>query len=201
MHVDLWQRYAMRRAALRYAHHGWPVLPGAPLVGKRYVCGPLCPTVGPHPSIEEWERRASWQVADVERWWASVANSVLLATGRVFDVIDVPGKLGRSAARAASIGPVAVTPSDRWMFFVKPGDALRPDLSSRPDLVLHGNGSWIPAPPTRTPDGRVRWEIHPIVTGWRLPRPHVVQQVLASQLHTPGRPATFATMLRMRHVA
>ena len=119
---DLWQRSVLRRAALRYAERGWPVMPGAFLIDDRYVCGPLCPTVACHPAVSQWERSASVDPSDVERWWADAPYSVLLATGHTFDVIEVPARIGVPAVAAARIGPVAVAPTGRWMFLVAPGD-------------------------------------------------------------------------------
>jgi hypothetical protein len=61
------------------------------------------------------------------------------------------------------------------MFLVRPAAALCPELAERPDVVLHGKGSWIPAPPTMTPDGRVRWLVDPEEVSWRVPPAPVVQ--------------------------
>jgi hypothetical protein len=68
------------------------------------------------------------------------------------------------------------------MILVRPGAALRPELATRPDTVLHGPRSWIPAPSTRTPAGRVRWLVDPITAGWRLPEPQAVQALLIAAL-------------------
>jgi hypothetical protein len=196
---DLWQRSVrrtlLRRAALRYAERGWRVVPGAALQDDRYVCGPLCPTVACHPAVDRWESVASHESADVDDWWARSAFSVLLATGHTFDVIEVPARIGAVAARSATLGPVAVTPAGRWMFLVEPGDCLRPELSAQLDVVLHGPGSWIPAPPTRTPGGRVRWEVHPAVTSWQFPHPYAVQKVLVSCLGPAAGPAMFSSRM------
>jgi hypothetical protein len=186
----LWHRVPLRRAALRYAGQGWPVLPGAFLLNDRYVCGPLCPTVACHPAIDRWESVASAEESDVDQWWASAPFSVLLPTGHGFDAIEVSAHLGQAAR--ADLGPVISTPSGRWMYLVRAGDGLRPELATRLDVVLHGRGSWIPAPPTRTPNGRVRWEVHPATVAWQLPDPYAVQQVLVKHL-TPRRVATFAS--------
>jgi hypothetical protein len=192
---ELWhrsiQRAALRRAALRYADRGWRVVPGAALIDDRYVCGPLCPTVGCHPAVDHWERVASNDSEDIDRWWSEGPFSVLLATGHMFDVIEVPAHLGAAAARSTTLGPVAVSPAGRWMFLVEPGDSLRPELAARLDIVQHGPGSWVPAPPTRTPSGHIRWEIHPHVTGWEMPNPYAVQKVLVAHLR-PAEP-TFTT--------
>lgn len=196
---DLWQRSVrrtvLRRAAQRYADRGWRVVPGAALKDDRYICGPLCPTVACHPALDRWETAASYESADVDDWWARSPFSVLLATGYTFDVIEVPARIGAPATRSATLGPVAVAPTGRWMFLVEPGDCLRPELSAQLDVVLHGPGSWIPAPPTRTPGGRIRWETHPAVTSWQLPHSYAVQKVLVSQLRPSTRPATFSSRL------
>jgi hypothetical protein len=194
--ADLVQRTIMRRAAHRYVGRRWPVVPGAYLTADRYECGPLCPTVACHPAVDQWEGAASCEPSDVEMWWAREPFSVLLATGLAFDVIEVPARIGLPAARAALLGPVAVTPVGRWMFLVQAGDALRPELSAQLDVVMHGRGSWIPAPPTRTPDGRVRWEVPPAATGWRLPDPYAVQRLLLAHQRPPGRVPTFASTTR-----
>jgi Bifunctional DNA primase/polymerase, N-terminal len=168
-------------------------VPGASLIGDRYVCGPMCPTIGCHPALERWELRASAEASDIEVWWAEAPFSVLLATGHAFDVIDVPERIGRTAVREARIGPVAVSPEGRWLFFVAPGDGLRRELADQPDVVLHDRGSWIAAPPTRTPAGHVRWEVHPNVTRWRVPDPYAVQNLLKRQLPATGRAAVRPT--------
>jgi len=78
------------------------------------------------------------------------------------------------------------------MFFVETGDTLRPELASQLDIVMHGAGSWVPAPPTRTPKGRIRWETPPGLTKWRLPGAYQVQQALVAYLRPAVRPPTFA---------
>src|ERR1700730_12548710 len=196
---DLWQRSVqrtlLRRAAQRYADQGWRVVPGAALQHDRYVCGPPGPTVACHAAVGKWRPAGSYESADVDDWLARSAFSVLLATGYTFDVIEVPARVGAPAARSATLGPVAVAPTGRWMFLVEPGDCLRPELSTQLDVVLHGPGSWIPAPPTRTPGGRIRWEVHPAVTSWQLPNPYAVQKVLVSCLGPATSPAMFSSRL------
>jgi hypothetical protein len=183
MHVmGVWQRSVLRRAALRYAEHGWRVIPGAALINDRYVCGPLCPTVAVHPAVDEWESTASSDWSDVDGWWRNSPHSVLLATGDTFDVIEVSAEAGAAAVQRLRTVPVVADPAGRWMFLVALGTTLVPELRESRDTVLHGAGSWIPAPPTRTPGGRVRWEVHPAEVAWRVPESRGLQEVL-------GRPA------------
>lgn len=195
-------RVRLRRGALRYAEQGWPVTPGACLSGERFSCGrPGCPTIGCHPALEGWEREASSDVARVADWWRCRPHAVLLATGTAFDVLEVPAYLGLRVLGAARLhagvtgpgrgqvhGPVAVTPTGRWMFFVRPGDPLRPELAESLDVVRHGTGSWVPAPPSRLPQGRVRWAMAPGETHWRLPDSYAVQATLVDALGVLGRP-------------
>jgi hypothetical protein len=186
------RRLVLRRAARRYARHGWPVVPGAYLAGDRFTCGPLCPTVSGHPALHRWQSQASTDLSDVDMWWSGEGYGVLLATGHAFDAIEVPAAVGLAAARAAVLGPAAVTPGGRWLFLVRPGTPLRPELE-RPDVVRHAHGSWIPAPPTRVPGGRVRWDVSPAATGWQLPDARLVHQVLAARLRPRAEAPTFAS--------
>jgi hypothetical protein len=127
----------------------------------------------------------------VAAWWRREPHAVLLATGHGFDVLEVPAHLGLWVLGAARLhtrlagpgrsqvrGPVAVTPTGRWMFLVRPGEPLRPELDDSLDVVRHGRGSWVPAPPTVLPEGPVRWAVAPEETRWQFPDSHVVQGML-----------------------
>ena len=188
-------RHLMRRprrtylghTATRYAAHGWDVLPGAYLRGQRFDCGrPWCQTVGCHPAVDDWESAAGHDATTVAAWWQDMPYAVLLATGRAFDVLEVPAALGGPAVRglspAAIGGPVAIAPGGRWMFLVRPGAGLSAALAARADVVLHGQGSWVPAPPTRQPDGPVRWRLSPRVVGFAGGDPDVVQALVVAAL-------------------
>src|SRR5919112_881092 len=84
-------RLVLRRAALRYAAHGWAVTPGACLRGHRFACDRAgCPIMGCHPAFESWEDDASTDAGQVTHWWRRRPHPVLLATGGAFDVIEVP---------------------------------------------------------------------------------------------------------------
>jgi hypothetical protein len=193
------ERVRLRRIAVRYAMHGWEVTPGACLARSRFVCGRAgCPTVGCHPALADWEQVASADPARVATWWRSRPHGVLLPTGRAFDVLEVSAYLGRQALDAVNThpagagvrGPVVVTPTGRWMFLVRPGDPLRPELEHCFHVVRHGVGSWIPAPPTRLPEGTVRWAVAPEQARWRLPDSYLVQNALIDALRAAGVPLT-----------
>ncbi|WP_130511351.1 bifunctional DNA primase/polymerase [Krasilnikovia cinnamomea] len=197
------ERLRLRRAARRYAAHGWAVTPGACLTGDRFSCGRAgCPIMGCHPALESWEDDASTDRARVSDWWRHRPYTVLLATGVSFDVVDVPAALGLRALGAARLhagvlglehadgrGPVAVTPAGRWMFFVRPGTPLRPELDACLDIVRHGRGSWVPAAPSRMPEGPVHWAVAPDEVHWRLPAAGAVQTMLCDALASLRRRA------------
>jgi hypothetical protein len=203
-------RSRLRHAALRYAEHGWDVTPGACLAGGRFACArPGCPTMGCHPALEQWEDTATSDHGQVLAWWRRQPHAVLLPTGRAFDVLEVPAHLGLRVLGAARLhagvvgpgrgqvrGPVAVTPTGRWMFLVRPGDPLRPELDDSLDVVRHGPGSWIPAPPTRLPEGPVRWAASPEETRWRLPDSYAVQGMLVDALGAVRLPRQTSTLRR-----
>lgn len=192
-HLD---RVRLRRIAVRYAGHGWDVTPGAFLARHRFVCGRAgCRTTACHPALENWQESATADPARVATWWRVRPHAVLLATGRAFDVLEVPAYLGQHLldatrahpgptgdGRGGVRGPVAAVPGGRWMFLVRPGEPLRPELEQCRYVVRHGTGSWIPAPPTRLPEGTVRWEHAPEETRWQLPESYRVQALLLDAL-------------------
>ncbi|WP_019900934.1 bifunctional DNA primase/polymerase [Salinispora arenicola] len=191
------ERVRLRRVAVRYALHGWEVTPGACLARSRFVCGRAgCPTVGCHPALVDWEHAASADPARVATWWRSLPHGVLLPTGRAFDVLEVPAHVGRQVLLAVQHhpagpgvrGPVLSTPTGRWMFLVRPGDPLRPELDRCFHVIRHGLGSWIPAPPTRLPEGTVRWVVAPEQARWRLPDSYLLQNSLIAELRASGVP-------------
>jgi hypothetical protein len=183
-----WERGKLRKAATRYVEHGWHVLPGAYLVGqhvgrhakeRRFDCGEVgCRTVACHPAAYTPSRSPSV----VAEWWRVHPYSVLFPTGHAFDVLEVSAALGRAALLGdgfvAARGPVAVAPGGRWCFLVLPGHGLLPELAQQPDVVLHGQGSWVPAAPSPQFGGRVRWELSPEAHDWRPAEPYAVQALM-----------------------
>ncbi|MEU4560820.1 bifunctional DNA primase/polymerase [Actinoplanes sp. NPDC023936] len=184
--LDRLDRVRLRRAALRYAAHGWDVTPGAYLAGRRFDCGrPGCTITGCHPALDSWAESATGDPIRIAAWWRRQAHTVLLPTGVGFDVLEVPASLGR---RMTCLGPVADTSAGRWMFLVRPGRALRPELEHRLDVIRHGLGSWIPAPPNRMLDGSIRWTVPPEQVEWRLPDADRVQELLVAAARPSSRP-------------
>lgn len=182
---------ALSAAAVRYAQLGWPVCVGARLRdqaqhgagGRACSCDRIgCPAPGAHPLSPVWQREASADPAVVRSWWLThPASSVLLVTGRTFDVLDVPARAGslalaRLGHSIARTGPVALGAQDRMLFFVATRAAQAQDdewwschLDCEPETVpavsglrWHCRDSYVPAPPSRTAGGAAaRWLVPP----------------------------------------
>ena len=132
-------------AAVEYARLGWPVcsgavgphtgaarhsLPALATRGQRRSSGRACscdrigcPAPGAHPISAAWQIEASSDPADVARRWRERPGaSIILVTGRVFDVLDVPARAGllaleRIGHSPAAMGPVALSADNRALFF------------------------------------------------------------------------------------
>jgi hypothetical protein len=112
----------------------------------------------------------------IQTWWETRPEAnVILVTGRVFDVLDVPVPAGESAlermtAAGPAAGPVAVLGQDRMMFFVMTrGSPADEDewwscgLDCEPESVTSGlrwhcRESYVLAPPSSYAEGQAaRW--------------------------------------------
>ena len=89
-----------RRTTRRWAR---PVCVGAHLpasglkTGRACSCDRVgCPAPGAHPVSPTWQVQATVDTRLIGQWWAARPEaSVILVTGRVFDVLDVPAVVGR----------------------------------------------------------------------------------------------------------
>ena len=198
----------MAAAAAEYAAMGWPVCQGAHLRaparrphpgrgwsrddGRACSCDRVgCPAPAAHPLSPAWQLEASADLDDVHRWWLERPDAnVILVTGRVFDVLDVPAAAGPVAlgmldSAGVPAGPVALSAGSRALFFVATRGA--PDdegewwschLDCEPDSVArvaglrwHTRNSYVLAPPS--PYGRGR------TAHWiRTPREHSLPDAL-----------------------
>jgi Bifunctional DNA primase/polymerase, N-terminal len=172
-------RAELKSNALGLADHGWPLLPGTYWQSDRWSGIADAPQNGPTVVTADGVAEATDDRAVIEAWWTERPYSVLIATGSVVDVIEVSALVGRRVcAQLREIGmvvPVAATPTGRWWFAVRAGEALRPELASRPEVVLHGRGDWVAAPPSEGPQGVVHWRVPPESCDWRLPEPSDLQ--------------------------
>jgi len=159
-------------------------LPGRALAGgpgRACSCDRVgCPAPGAHPLSPAWQRQASADPGVVGRWWQERPDAtILLVTGRAFDVLDVPAAAGAAALatlRQAGVapGPVAASAGNRALFFVASRVALAEDdewwschLDCEPETVdavtglrWHTRDSYVVAPPSRLSDGQgARWVV------------------------------------------
>jgi hypothetical protein len=220
------RRRGRRRAAQRppvlgavaqeYTAMGWPVCPGAhprrgpdgmPEPGRACSCDRVgCPAPGAHPVSPTWQMQATVDSEMIRQWWETRPEAnVILVTGRVFDVLDVPAvggttALARIAAAGEQTGPVAIQGDERLLFFVAtrgaPADEAEwwscgldasPDVSTQTGaLRWHCRDSFVLAPPSRYGTGQdVRWVRQP--TGHPLPDALRLLEFLVDACEEEGR--------------
>ncbi|MCK1813526.1 bifunctional DNA primase/polymerase [Streptomyces sp. XM4011] len=174
-------RNPVRMAVAEYTGlWGWDVTPGAralrrgPGPGRpECSCGRAeCASPGAHPLDPALTITAGIPLRQaLADWDRAPGATVLLPTGRGFDVIEVPCGPGRRALLRLEriglpLGPVAEAPHGRVWFFVAPGAAAQlPQLLYRmgwddalPQLRCLGPGGHITAPPCEYGGyGPVRW--------------------------------------------
>jgi hypothetical protein len=211
-------------AALDYAARGVPVLPvHAPTIrpGREVACScgdPACGSIGKHPITQHGLNDASTNREQVEWWWRRFPQANIgLATGHLFDVLDVDGPTGeRSIARLTAKhppgppGPVVRTGSGGWHVYLAPTGLGNPKLLDLEKTGAHGRarflekvdwrgrGGYVLVPPSRHATGRrYRWvrdldtpipEVPPALRE-RLERPQPSQPTRASlRPSAPGHP-------------
>jgi bifunctional DNA primase/polymerase-like protein len=201
-------------AAVEYAEMGWPVCPGAVPrgaasrhharpsmavrgegddMGRACSCDRIgCPAPGAHPVSAAWQIEACSEPDEVARWWRERPEAnIILVTGRVFDVLDVPAAAGTAALErmnrsSAGTGPVARTADDRALFFVTTRGAPADEaewwschLDCEPDsfapvfgLRWHCRDSYVVAPAWSGRAPAAQWirdpREHPLPDGLRL---------------------------------
>jgi putative DNA primase/helicase len=90
----------LQNAAVWYASQGWKILPCYGIIGGRCTCGsPHAEPkdVGKHPSIPEWNTRASSDIQAVTSWWPDTDaqnNVAVYCQASGFFVIDVDPRAG-----------------------------------------------------------------------------------------------------------
>jgi hypothetical protein len=174
--VGLFLRHRRRREVRRlvrgYVEHGWPVVPAAYYNGRRYVCVRAdCDEDGPHPVWQGWRDRASTDPATVRSWYRLCTFGVAVLTGVGFDVLVVPepwgGRVQTLLGGAGAAGPTAVwAERERRIFWVARGLRLDPELTAA-GFRVRGADAWVPAPPTLTRGGPIRWAVPPEQVSWR----------------------------------
>ncbi|WP_033323434.1 bifunctional DNA primase/polymerase [Actinomadura atramentaria] len=193
-------------AARAYGAAGWPCVPGSPAGSDRACsCDRMgCPSPGAHPLSAGWARQASVDADVIDALWARRPDAnVILPTGRVFDVFDVPAAAGALAlaridAEGLPAGPVAAVADERYLFFVATRgapvdedewwscglDCSPETVAETPGLRWHCRDSYVVAPPSQLPYGRaVTWLREP--NGRGLPDPLRLLAVLSESCDPP----------------
>jgi Bifunctional DNA primase/polymerase, N-terminal len=161
-------------AALGYAARGIPVYPvhwPRPIPGGAGLAcscrrGPACDRPAKHPLVHHGVKQASTDPDPIRRWWCRwPPANIGLATGIIFDALDVDGPAGLAALRqlqqAADLrlpGPLVATGGGGWhAWFTPTGLGNRPprDLAH---VDWRGKGGCVLAPPSRHISGHhYRW--------------------------------------------
>ncbi|MFI6513945.1 bifunctional DNA primase/polymerase [Spirillospora sp. NPDC050679] len=194
------RRDRMAAAAREYAARGWPCVPGAGAGADRACsCDRVgCPDPGAHPVSGAWALQASVDADVVGRMWAKRPEAnIILPTGRVFDVFDVPAAAGAAAlaridAEGLPVGPVAAIGDERHLFFVATRGAPMDEdewwschldcspetVTETPGMRWHCRDSYVLAPPSVLPYGRETVWVRP-PDGGALPDPLRLLEVLS----------------------
>jgi Bifunctional DNA primase/polymerase, N-terminal len=165
---------ALLDAALGYAARGIPVYPvhwpRRSSGGASLTCscrrGAACDRPAKHPLVRHGLHDATTDPAQLERWWRRWPQANLsLATGIIFDALDIDGAVGLAALRQLAPaadpwlpGPVVRTGGGGWHYWFAPTG-----LGNRPPRgVSHvdwrGIGGCVLAPPSRhVSGGTYRW--------------------------------------------
>jgi hypothetical protein len=174
-------RIELRAEAIGLAWRGWPVLPGTrpePTADGAWAT--------PVPMHQDWRAHLGTHPHRVAAWFTAAPCSLLVATGVIVDAVEVDDQLGRRAARLLrTLGrpvPIVAMPNGRWLFLTTVADELPAALRERASVRWHGEGSWIPLPPTPFQQGVVHWRVKPEVWGWQLPAASSVHRILVRAL-------------------
>ncbi|WP_285729610.1 bifunctional DNA primase/polymerase [Nocardiopsis sp. ATB16-24] len=193
----------MLEAALSYAELGWPVARGtSPGQDRACSCDRMgCPDPAAHPVTMAWGMEASTDADTIRRWWTAAPDAnIILPTGRVFDVFDVPREAGvmalaRMDRSGVPAGPVAAIEASRYLFFVATRspvdedewwschlDCVPESVEEMPGLRWHCRDSFVLGAPSLLPSGRRgTWIRPPRDTGGgtvHLPDPIAVLSIL-----------------------
>jgi hypothetical protein len=149
----------IRAAAVDLARHGWPVLPGTYQLAAHTAWLGKPAAAGVEPIAPLWQLATTTDPDEALEWWTRRPYSVLLACGAKVSAVEVSALHGQRALDQHSLlerGPIAATPFGSWLFFVRSDDEqLRPELGG----AAHGNGAWLPLPPTTREGQPYRWKV------------------------------------------
>jgi hypothetical protein len=165
---------ALLDAALAYAARGIPVYPvhwphptpGGTGLACSCPRGPACDRPAKHPLVRHGVKQATTDPQVIGRWWHHWPHANLgLATGIIFDALDIDGAAGLAALRqlAGTVdlrlpGPLVATGGGGWHAWFRPTGLGNRPPRDLPHVDWRGRGGPVLAPPSRHISGSsYRW--------------------------------------------
>lgn len=159
--------------ALRYAGHGWPVLPLHTPTASGCSCTTVdCGSPGKHPRTLRGLHDATTDPDQVRAWWTRWSDAnVGVTTGATskllvvdIDLPDGPASLARLEAdhgRLPATCQQRTGSGGRQLLFTHPGRTVANRTGLEPGIDIRGDGGYIVVPPSRHTSGeRYRWVGH-----------------------------------------
>ncbi len=156
--------------AVRYAQHGWPVVPLHTPDTDGCTCRDRdCGSVGKHPRTRHGLREASTDADQVRAWWArwpdanigvtTGASSGLLVLD--IDLPEGPASLAKLQAEHTPLPPTCeqrTGSGGRQLLFAHPGGAVGNRTGVLPGVDVRADGGYVVVPPSLHGSGdRYRW--------------------------------------------
>lgn len=156
---------------MRYADHGWPVIPlhTPTAVGCSCSRPTDCGSPGKHPRTEHGLRDATIDPLEVRSWWnrwpeANVGIATGPASGLLVLDVDLPDGPDSLAQIEARYGRLPSTceqrtgSGGRQLLFAHPAQPIGNRTGALPGIDVRGDGGYVVVPPSRHASGeRYRW--------------------------------------------
>jgi putative DNA primase/helicase len=149
--------------ALAMAAAGWAVIPlHSPVDGACDCRRPDCPSSGKHPRTKNGLKDASTDPDQISRWWTMWPQAnigIAVPPGIVAVDIDGPEGIDALRARGYTLPETATVETGRGHHYLyKTAQRIGPKVAILPKVDLRGPGSYLVAPPSLHPSGRLyRW--------------------------------------------
>jgi hypothetical protein len=178
-------RRQLLEVALRYAEHGWPVVPlHTPSVSACSCRTDTCSSPGKHPRLTRGLHDASADGDQIRAWWrrwpdANVGVVTGAASGLVVLDIDLPDGPASLARLTEEHGPLPATceqrtgSGGRQLLFAHPGHPVSNRTRVEPGIDVRGDGGYIVVPPSLHAEqgGDIAGLPDPIAWGLGAPQP------------------------------
>jgi uncharacterized protein YdaU (DUF1376 family) len=156
---------SLRSSAVEVANRGYRVFTVCGIKGEYCACGnPACRSPGKHPSIKDWQQKASSDPIVVDRFWTQLPDANIgVATGQESGVVvlDIDGQEGEATLKRLieTHGELpgtltATTGRGRHLYFQAPDIPIRNGVGKLgPGLDIRGEGGYVVAPPSQHHSG------------------------------------------------